>query len=187
MQRFTAQIALIAYVVGGWLMPAAHHHLHDHSASGNACTCVVAANTGAPSPDATSFGSVGSAAFIGDPAITQGLTHSPIETRDASASKSHDCCCDHAEPHVAQSDSSDGFDCCSSDHSPLLLAANCSPEKNVGLCALCCAISMVGKECVQSPQSIAPAPSPERILLSGLSCPLPPLCSGLSSRGPPTA
>jgi hypothetical protein len=40
MNRLTAHLALIAYLVGGWLLPATHQHGHDHAVQGSACCCI---------------------------------------------------------------------------------------------------------------------------------------------------
>ena len=42
MQRFLTHLTLIAYLVGGWLLPAAHHHAsqvetHSHAVGGSCC------------------------------------------------------------------------------------------------------------------------------------------------------
>ncbi|EMI45421.1 hypothetical protein [Rhodopirellula sp. SWK7] len=151
MQRFTAQIALIAYVVGGWLLPAAHHHVHDHSAGGVVCECAVVAIPPAAPPT---------------PA-----PHTP---------GSHDtgCCCDHSAEHPSADDHPES-------HSSLV-AGQSNADECVGLCALCCSISLVGQVGDSLAISFAPFASDDESRLKGLTFPLPPLCGGISSRGPPT-
>ncbi|MCM2374847.1 hypothetical protein [Aporhodopirellula aestuarii] len=162
MQRFTAQIALIAYVVGGWLLPAAHHHVHDHAKTSGACACVVAAGIDSNrDPDAESE------AF-------------PTSPAPASHGHSHDCCCDHSpESSVVESANADV------DSSSNLVVGHSTSSDCQGLCALCCSISVVGQVSDARAISIAPLTSTGTSRHAGLAWPLPPLCGGISSRGPP--
>ncbi len=141
MNRLTAHLALIAYLVGGWLLPATHHHGHDHAVQSAACCC------------------------IDDELVLPELT---------SDGHSHDgCCCD----------SENAISLAESEHD---LTVGHSTDDCQGLCALCCAVTLIGQIADDSGLLSVPAGADDEPFQFGLACPLSPLCGGLSSRGPPT-
>ncbi|WP_372722503.1 hypothetical protein [Novipirellula sp.] len=155
--NLASRIALIAYVVGGWLLPAMHHHAgHTH---------------------ASPFGAMSSAC----------CSDHDCEAASATPEVHHDdvskCC--HARDCDATETSASASDVAAQSDAFLYAVDSGNPEACLGLCALCAAQSLVGQTITSAAGSVGDIELVDRFGLTGIQWPLRVQRGGISSRGPP--
>ncbi|WP_283434665.1 hypothetical protein [Neorhodopirellula lusitana] len=173
MNPWISRIALIAYVVGGWLMPALHHHDHSHAG------IQPAAHPHSACCSAQPVGETAQAGSLNQPA-DQLLARA---TPPVVAPHSH-CGCDHTHDHQPPARSTN--DILSLADSAQLTAAH-SHADCAGLCALCVGASLVASASDREAVSMAPVCDTDLLQSGNLAWPLQPLASGISARGPPAS
>ncbi len=165
--NLVSRIALIAYVVGGWLLPAMHHHSgysHAQLVGSASSTCCSGHGCEAtfPTPDSHQDHGDGSQCCHDhdhcDVAAASNSAPSKIHTEDEAA--------DQSKAVLYAVDSGD-------------------PHACVGLCALCAAQSLIGQTVANASSSLGEITLVDRISLTGNGWPLRVQRGGISSRGPP--
>ena len=162
--NFASRIALIAYVVGGWLLPAMHHHKgHSHAQHVGPASSTCCSDQGC---EAT------------------------VPTLDSPQDDGSQCCHDHdhcdvaAVSNIASAQKHHPFQ--RGECSAVLYAVDSGePHACIGLCALCAAQSLVGQTATDSACSLGEIALVDRIGLPGVQWPLRVQRGGISSRGPP--
>lgn len=99
MQRFLTHLTLVAYLVGGWLLPAAHHHAPSFVSDGqglhDACCVSTAADHGADPHVTVADGSTACEADTACDCPHDAVVHLPIIDTDTviapTHTHSHDC------------------------------------------------------------------------------------------------
>ncbi|WP_345327059.1 hypothetical protein [Novipirellula rosea] len=168
--NLASRIALIAYVVGGWLLPAMHHHPgHSHTQLGGAAGSTCCSDHGCDAALATPDSSHGDGSHADDG--SQCCHH-------------HDRCdvapTSHSAPSAALTHSP-----ADQSHSVLYAVDSGDPHACIGLCALCAAQSLIGQTVANSSSSIGEITLVDRIGSTGIGWPLRVQRGGISSRGPP--
>ncbi|EMI19370.1 hypothetical protein RMSM_03706 [Rhodopirellula maiorica SM1] len=167
--NLASRIALIAYVVGGWLLPAMHHHPgHSHAFDGGPASSMCCSDHGCEAALPT--------------------LDSP--QNDVSQSGEASSCCHNHGDNVAAASDADPAQAHSpfqGDESNAILYAVDSgdPHACIGLCALCAAQSLIGQTDTHSVSSVGENTLVGRIGSTGIGWPLRVQRGGISSRGPP--
>ncbi|WP_146602458.1 hypothetical protein [Novipirellula aureliae] len=173
-----APIALIAYILGGWLLPAAHYHGHPANVAGIGAVPVLHQHGGhcghsprtateaseAPETcetpeacethraDRCSSGLAGCGGDLGCGESTDSLTPAPVDTE---------------QPPPTQLEAATYNDCC------------------IGLCALCSARTLSSEPAAFGANTARCSLSGERISIASQNVHVGRLLGSISSRGPP--
>ncbi|TWU26957.1 hypothetical protein Pla52o_08130 [Novipirellula galeiformis] len=164
--NLVSRIALIAYVVGGWLLPAMHHH-HGHSHHSGASQAGCCAELECERPAAVSVADSRDGESKGCDHHHDGSSHAD----------------DHARSCSGGTSSNGSF---ADDTNAILFAVNSSHSHAcLGLCALCSAQSLKGEAVAVVACSVDQGPVCGRVVSTGIHWPLSVQPGGISSRGPP--